>query len=233
VIPAPAALSVVMVGATGAVGGHAARALAALPQLARLTLLGRRAIEDLRGPAITQHVVDVLDPASYAGLLPGHDAAICAMGVGQPAKLSPEEFSRIERTGMVDFASACKRAGVSHFELLASLGADARSRMFYLRTKGQTEDDIRALGFARTSFFHPSMILTPRNRYGFAQAVVLRLWPLLNPLLVGPLRKARGIRVEQLGRAMAANLLTAGPAREVLTWDDFVALAPPRLDTGR
>ncbi|MGP1682537.1 MAG: hypothetical protein ACTS8S_09455 [Giesbergeria sp.] len=54
------------------------------------------------------------------------------------------------------------------------------------------------------------MILTPTNRFGFSQALTLTFWPMLMPALVGSWRKYRGIRVETLGSAMAANLVTSG-----------------------
>jgi hypothetical protein len=38
--------------------------------------------------------------------------------VGEPSKLSREQFTRIDKQTVLDFAAACKRAGVSHFELL-------------------------------------------------------------------------------------------------------------------
>jgi hypothetical protein len=70
------------------------------------------------------------------------------------------------------------------------------------------------------------MILTPTNRYGISQAMILMLWPTLNPLLPGSSRKYRGIRVETLGAAMANNLLTSGPSVEILQWDQFIELVP-------
>src|SRR5215218_3210558 len=166
----PSSKSVVMLGATGAVGNHTARTLAGLPELTRLSLLGRRPVEGLAGGAIEQHVIDILAPSSYRDLLAGHDTAICTLGVGEPSKMSTAEFVRIDRDAVLDFASACKQAGVRHFELLSSAGASSTSALFYLRTKGQLEEGLKALGFERLSLFQPSMILTPTNRYGLLQA---------------------------------------------------------------
>lgn len=52
----------------------------------------------------------------------------------------------------------------------------------------------------------------------------LRVWPLLTPILFGGLRKYRGISVEQLGKALAINILSNGVGVEMLSWDDFVAI---------
>jgi uncharacterized protein YbjT (DUF2867 family) len=220
-------LSVVMMGASGAVGGEVVNALAEMPAIGRITLLGRRAIAVPATKAqVDQQVIELGDAATYRGLLAGHHAAICTLGVGQPSKVTPEEFIKIDKTAVLSFATECKAAGVVHFELLGAVGAAAASRSRYLRTKGELVDELRALQFTRLSIFQPSMILTPRNRYGVAQAILLKVWPKLDFLLRGGWRKYRGVRVEQLGCAMAKNLLGDGADVELLHYDDFRQLAP-------
>jgi uncharacterized protein YbjT (DUF2867 family) len=218
-------LRVVMIGATGAVGQQVVAALRNNAALEQLTVLGRRPLPDVASPAIAQHVVDVLNPSTYQHLLSGHQAAVCTLGVGQPSAVSEAEFVRVDKDAVLAFATACKQAGIMHFELLGSVTADAQSRSLYLRTKGELCDALVALSFERLSIFAPSMILTPTNRYGFGQGLILAVWPKLNPLLRGAWRKYRGIAVETLGAAMAANLFAGGTGVEHLHWQDFVALA--------
>ncbi len=55
------------------------------------------------------------------------------------------------------------------------------------------------------------MLLTPQNRYGAQQAVILSVWPRLDWMLAGPLRRYRGIRVEDLGRAITMNAARDAP----------------------
>ncbi len=213
--------SVVMIGATGAVGRHAATTLIAMPDVERLTLLGRRPLDVPADPRVHQHVVDLRDVATYRDHLTDHAAAICTLGVGEPSKVTREHFVQIDRDVPLAFAAACKAAGVSQFSLLSSVGVGATSRSFFLRTKGELEDGLRALDFERLSLFHPSMILTPTNRYGWQQAVTLAVWPRISPLLAGPLRKFRGVRVEQLGQAIARSIRRPRNGVEILEWDDF------------
>ncbi len=104
---------------------------------------------------------------------------------------------------------------MKHFSLMTSVGADAKSRFEYIEMKGTLEEQVKALQFQRTSFFQPSMILTPQNRYGVTQALTLAIWPKINWALVGGLRRLRGIKVEDLGRAMALNAARAGRGRDV------------------
>jgi uncharacterized protein YbjT (DUF2867 family) len=220
-------LSVVMLGASGAVGGQVVNTLLAMPEITRLTLLGRREIAlpvSAKASIVQQHVIDIDATDAWKSLVEAHDCAICTLGVGQPSKMSKAEFVHIDRDVVIAFATICRQAGVRHFELLGSAGADSRSKSFYLRTKGELRDALVALDFERLSVFQPSMILTPTNRYGLSQALTLALWPSLSKLMIGPMRKFRGIRVETLGAAMARNLLTTGRGAETLHRDEFMQL---------
>jgi uncharacterized protein YbjT (DUF2867 family) len=196
------------------------------PAFETVTTVGRRPADVADGQAppgkLAQHVIDLAAPDSYRALIAGHTAAICTLGVGQPSKSSREEVWRVEIDYVLSFPQACKDAGVRHFSLMTSVGSDARSRSYYLRLKGTQEERVAALGFERTSLFRPSMLITPQNRYGASQAVVLAVWPKLDWLLAGPLRRFRAIRVEDLGRAIAINAARdAPPGVEILEWGEF------------
>jgi uncharacterized protein YbjT (DUF2867 family) len=221
----PLPFQIVMLGATGAVGGHVVRTLQTTPQVEKLTLLNRRDVPALAGTNTTQYAVDVMHADSYAPHLVGHNAAVCTLGVGQPSKISKEEFVRVDRDAVIAFATACKDAGVAHFSILSSVGADAKSRSLYLRTKGELNEALTALKFERLSVFQPSMILTPSNRYGLSQAVLLKVWPLLDPIFLGRFKKFRGIDVGALGTAIAHNVLRTGSGSETLQWPEIQALA--------
>lgn len=226
--------SVVMMGATGAVGSQVVQVLKQMDTVERVALLGRRAADGVLGEKFMQHVVDVLDRATYAPFLAGHTTAICTLGVGQPSKVTKDEFLKIDRDAVVDFAAACRDAGIRHFQLLSSVGADPESASFYLRGKGELEQSLKAMQFEQLSLFHPSMILTPQNRYGPLQGLTLIVWPWLRPLLSGPLRKFRGIKVDLLGRAIALNTDWNKPGVQTLEWDEILSVpnvGSPENDT--
>ena len=220
-----APLAIVMIGATGAVGSSVVASLMKSGNLERLTLLGRKQFAGVSGEGSQQHMVDLFEPSSYRHLLAGHRVAICTLGVGQPSKVSRDEFVRVDKLVVLEFAAESKKAGVEHFVLLSSVDSNARSKSFYLRVKGELEDGLAALRFARLSVFHPSMILTPANRYGLLQGIMLQVWPLLKYALSGPLRKYRGIEVDILGRSMARNACSQGSGREDFQWDEIVAMS--------
>jgi uncharacterized protein YbjT (DUF2867 family) len=168
--------------------------------------------------------VDVLDAGRYERFLPGHGVAFCTLGIGEPSKVSKDEFRRVDLDGTAAFAAACKRQGVTHFSLLTAVGANPRSRIYYTWLKGQVEERAKAEGFPRASFFRPSMLVTPTNRFGFTQGVMLAVFPFIDPLLVGPLSRFHSITVSDLGKAMVRHAERPGAGVEVLEWKEFQAV---------
>lgn len=219
----------VLIGATGAVGGHVLDAALRSPVYAGVTTLGRRPADtaaDAPTDKLTQHVVDVGEAASYRHLLPGHTDAISTLGVGEPSRMAFEDVWRIDVDYVVGFARACRDAGVERFSLMTSVGSDVASANKFLRLKGTLEARVRELGFPRLSLVRPSMILTPTNRYGVLSGIALTVWPGLHWAMQGRLRAFRGIRVDDLGRAIALDsargALTDGA--RVLAWDELQAV---------
>jgi uncharacterized protein YbjT (DUF2867 family) len=223
--------SIVMMGATGAVGRECLKTLLEKNNITRISLLGRRAVENINNDHVEQYEINIFKPATYDHLLAGHNVAICTLGVGEPSKISREEFIKIDKTAVLDFAKACKKAGINHFELLSSVSINAKSSQYYLRIKGELVEELKALNFDRLSIFQPSMILTPTNRYGLSQAIVLTVWPLISPMFLGNLNQFKGVKVEQLGKAIAENIFTEGSGLEYLKWADFQSLSSEKQVT--
>lgn len=214
-------VSVIMLGATGAVGGECLESLLQNKIANKITLLGRRDVEGISQNYVVQHKADIFNTDSYREHVKGHEVAICTLGVGEPSKMNKEDFIKIDKTAVLEFAKICKSEGVKHFELLSSVGINAKSSSFYLRTKGELVEELNALGFDRLSIFQPSMIITPSNRYGFSQALTLALWPIIDKLFFAGLKKYKGIQVKRLGAAIANNITKPGSGYEALTWGDF------------
>lgn len=218
-------MKAVVLGSTGAVGTALTRELLANPRVEGVTLVVRRPHPEplVSGTAkVSQVVADPFQVSSYLEKLAGHDVAFSTFGVGEPSKVSKEEFVQVDLEAVRAFAKACRESGVAHFSSLGAIGASRDSRIFYLRIKGQLEQALIDLKFERVSLFRPCMILTPANRYGLAQGILLKVYPKVDRLFVGSLDKYRGVRVEDLGRSMARNAMQpAQGSVEFLEWRDF------------
>jgi uncharacterized protein YbjT (DUF2867 family) len=217
----------VVIGATGAVGGALVAELLAAPACTQVSALTRRSVDTFSSlPGRDKLRLEVIDlreiEAATRQAANGYELAFCTMGIGQPRKVSDEEFWRVDVEYAGAFARGAAAAGVRHISLLSSVGANAASGNRYLRVKGASEQAVIAAGFARTSIFRPSLLVTPELRYGLQDRVTQAFFPWISPLLPGRFHQ---IRVEDLGRAMRINGERCGPAGvEILHYPEFTAL---------
>ena len=216
--------SIIFLGASGAVGSITLQKILSFSNVDKVLSLGRRALDTVNITKLDQKIINVSDPDTYKNFILGFDTAICTLGVGESSKVSKDHFLKIDKKAVLDFAIVCKLNGVKHFQLLSSVGANSSSKSFYLKTKGELNDSLRELNFERLSLFQPSMILTPKNRYGFSQAIILKVWPKLDFIFQGKAKKYRGIKVEELGKAIAKNTLKEGNGTEILHYNEFKKL---------
>ena len=132
------------------------------------------------------------------------DEVFIALGTTRKHTPDRTEYYRIDHDYPVAAARAAQALGARSVFLVSSVGADPASRVFYVRTKGEMERDILALGYDRTHIFRPSMILGNRQEPRPLEHVLGRAWALLDPLLMGSLDRYKGIRGEDIARAMGA-----------------------------
>lgn len=189
-----------IVGATGLVGGFLLRQLLAAPEYDRVISLGRRSL-DLAHPKLTQVTADFAALEKATADLHCDDA-FCCLGTTIKKAGSQAAFRAVDHVAVLAFAWAARRNGAQRFFVVSSLGANARSRVFYNRVKGETEEALEVLAFKTLAIFRPSLLLGPRpeTRLGERAGEVI-MW-LAEPLLLGGLRQYRAIQAEVVARAM-------------------------------
>jgi uncharacterized protein YbjT (DUF2867 family) len=205
----PAVRSALLAGATGLVG-HALAGLWPGPQ--PLHLLVRRDVP-ARGPGQRVHVVD------FAALppLPRAEWALCCLGTTIKAAGSEAAFRAVDHDAVLAFARAAVAAGVTHFAVVSALGADARSRNFYSRTKGEMESALPGLGFRCVVVARPSLLAG--DRAGLGQPA--RTGEALALAVARPLARLipkawRPIEAATVARALVRGLAAAAPGVTVL-----------------
>jgi uncharacterized protein YbjT (DUF2867 family) len=171
----------VIVGATGMVGGQALRYALEHPEVECVTSIGRRKT-GLSNPRLSEVLhPDFADCSALAPVLTGQDAAIFCLGtytgVVTDAKLRSitvdytVEFARVLRASSPDAA----------FSFLSGNGADptGRSRMAFARYKGEAEKALVATGFPRVYIFRPAYIypVEPRKEPNLSYRVMRWIYP--------------------------------------------------------
>lgn len=98
--------------------------------------------------------------------LPACDDVFVALGTTIKVAGSEAAFRRVDYDYVVDVARAGLRAGATRLAVVSSLGADAASRVFYNRVKGEMQDTVSALGYESVVIAQPSLLLGDREALG-------------------------------------------------------------------
>lgn len=186
-------------GASGLVGGFLLDGLLEAPHYRQVISLGRRALPK-EHPKLVQLTVDFARLEEES--LPSAEEAFCCLGTTIKKAGGQQAFRAVDHDAVLAFASAAKKAGVQRFLVVTALGADARSRVFYNRVKGEAEQALQSLGFESLVILRPSLLLGERaeSRPGERAAIVASrvLGPLLRPF------GSRPIEARTVARAMTA-----------------------------
>jgi len=108
-------------------------------------------------PKLEEHVIDFNQTESWAPFVQG-DVLFSALGTTLKTAKTKENQYRVDFTYQHEFAKAAVANGVQSYILVSSMGANARSFVFYSRIKGELEDAIALLNFKSSMIFRPSIL---------------------------------------------------------------------------
>ena len=153
--------TVIVAGATGLVGHEILERLLADPTVAAVHSLGRRR-PPLQHPKLAALVVD------FAALpaLPRADEVYLALGTTIKVAGSQAAFRAVDHDANLAVAQAALAAGASKAGLVSAMGADARSKVFYSRVKGELEDELARMPFEGLVIARPSLLVGNRDALG-------------------------------------------------------------------
>jgi uncharacterized protein YbjT (DUF2867 family) len=154
--------SVALFGATGLVGKECLRLLEHEPTVERVAVFVRRALPTPPASKVTVHVIDFEQPDTWREQL-AVDQVFCALGTTIKQAGSQLAFRRVDYHYPLEIARLAVGQGAKHFLLVSALGANAHSRIFYSRVKGELEDKVMALPFRSVTIVRPSLLVGERK----------------------------------------------------------------------
>jgi len=148
--------------------------------------------------------------ASLARLMGGVDTVLCAIGTtiaqaGSEAAFRAVDFEIVSRA-----AREARRAKVARFALVSAVGANANSKIFYNRVKGEAEAAVIEQGFPHTLILRPSLLLGDRSDQATrpGERIAQSFAPAFSWLMRGDLARYRPIPARDVARAMVNTVLT-------------------------
>jgi uncharacterized protein YbjT (DUF2867 family) len=220
----------VIVGATGMVGGYALRYALGHPAVGRVTAISRRTL-GISHPKLKEVLHrDFADCSALAEPLSGQDASVFCLGT-YTGSVPDAELRKITVDYTIEFARVLHGSSPqAAFSFLSGNGADqtGRSRLPFARYKGEAENALLAAGFPRVYIFRPAYIypVEPRKEPNFSYRLLRAIYPVFRVLF-----RNQVIPADHLARAMVDVVLqeTGERARVVLENRDIRAIAERRL----
>jgi len=223
-------IHLVIVGATGMVGGYALRYALDHAAVGSVISVGRRKL-GISHPKLKELLHNnFADCSALANALSGQDAAVYCLGT-YTGSVSDAELRAITADYTIEFARVLRGSSPnSAFSFLSGNGADptGRSRLAFARYKGQAEKALLAAGFPRVYLFRPAYIypVEPRKEPNFSYRMLRAVYPVFQVLF-----PSQVIRADDLARAMVDVVLRQTQEREGLVFENRDIRAMVRSQT--
>ncbi len=195
-----------ILGATGLVGQALVQQLLTDSRYSRVICLLRRpmpaAVFDDPDRKLQPMVIDFGQLQDYQGYF-NVNHVYCCLGTtlkqaGSKAAFRKVDFEYIHIAAQLTRAQRC-----DSFVWISSVGANARSKNFYLRVKGELENAIMRMPQLRhATAIRPSLLLGARNSSRPLEELGQKLAPVLRKVLVGRLRKYRPAYASEVAAKM-------------------------------
>ncbi len=197
---------ILVTGASGYLGSHILKRLAAAGKPARALVRSRAWAEAegrLAGLNIEWVEGDVTRPETLSEAVKGVETVI------HTAAIAIEKGSRTYETiiyrGTVNIVDAAKAAGVKRFVNICQLGADSKLPYRFLASKGKAQEYVAASGLAWTAFW-PSVVWGPEDEFANTFAKLAPLSPLIYPIIGDGQAKFQSVWVDDVVTAVVKSL---------------------------
>ena len=209
-------MKVLIIGATGTTGKDLVTQLLADDTYSEVHCFVRKPLA-LSHPKLHAHVVNFDTPEVWADLLQG-DVAFSCLGTTLAVAGSKEAQWRVDYDYQYAFAQQCKANGVPTFVLVSAAMANAQSKVFYNRMKGQLEDAVKALDFPSLLIFQPSILIRSNSDRG-AENFSVKAIHFLNK--IGLFKRYRPMPTNVLAQRMRREVATATEGVHTFTLDEI------------
>lgn len=185
-------------------------------------LVGRALVAQLR--ATHPHDTLVLPTRNdlarelYASIVP--DVVMCCLGTTIKQAGSQQAFRDVDHHLVIRHARDMRARGAKHVVVISAVGADASSRIFYSRVKGDMECELATLGYPSVTILRPSLLLGKRTPSRPKEVALEWFFTALGPLIPNAWC---GVHDHQVAHAMIDAMHNPRPGVRVITNAEMVS----------
>ncbi|WP_342471353.1 NAD(P)H-binding protein [Metasolibacillus sp. FSL H7-0170] len=191
--------SAIVVGATGLVGSELVKQLCESDEYVAVTVIARRALNYSHPKLVVK--VRAFEELAESDMEFAHEI-FCCLGTTIKKAGSREVFEKIDVEYPVQIAALAKNRGIQHMLVISAMGANEKSFAYYNRVKGKMEKELIEIELPQLSIIRPSLLVGNRSEFRLGEKIGEAALAVLNPILIGPLKKYRSIAAKQVALAM-------------------------------
>ncbi|UZE94713.1 NAD(P)H-binding protein [Alkalimarinus alittae] len=189
-----------IVGATGLIGGYCVRQALASDLYSEVIVLGRRKL-NLAHSRLIQIVGDLSDSGALLKDYSVNDV-YCCLGTTIKKAKTKSAFKKVDLEYPLSIARIMREQGADHFCVVSAAGANANSRFFYNRVKGELEKALGSLEYPFLTIMRPSLLTGDRGEYRLGESVSNAVGAFIKPLMKGVLLEVSPVEAERVARVM-------------------------------
>ncbi|MCF8273034.1 MAG: NAD(P)H-binding protein [Flavobacteriaceae bacterium] len=194
------AKTAIIIGATGLTGSLLLQRLLDDDRYQTIKLFSRNSC-NINHSKIEEHLIDLFELEKHQDLF-NADEVFCCIGTTKAKTPDESTYLKIDYEIPVNLARICAKNRIDTFVVISALGANKKSKLFYNRTKGRMEEDVLRQKIKNTYILQPSLITGNRSEIRFAEKVAKIFMAVLNPFLIGNLKKYQSIHAKNIVNTM-------------------------------
>ena len=192
--------SAIILGATGLTGSLLLNKLIADDSYSSIKLFSRKASGNT-SPKVEEFIGDIIQLEHFKNEFTA-DVMFCCIGTTSAKTKDRTVYKAIDYGIPHKAAKMARENKIPTFMVISAMGANARSKIFYNRTKGEMEQAVLYQKIPNTYILRPSLILGQRNEKRFGESLGAVVLKISNVLLIGNLKKYRAIDADCIADAM-------------------------------
>jgi len=207
-----------LLGCTGLVGNEILTQLLLDRDFDKVIVLVRQPLP-FTHPKLEERLVDFQNPSEFEHAMQGADVIFSSVGTTQrKVKGDAAAYRKVDEWIPTKAAEFGAKWGAKSFLLVSAIGADAQSKNFYLKLKGDVETQIKKSGIPSIFIFQPSLLLGNRREFRLGERMAQWIFPIFRWLTPS---KYRAVEAKDLAKAMVHYSKTHNIGHFTLTFADF------------
>lgn len=208
----------IILGATGLTGGILLNKLITDTNYSKIKLFSRNSV-DVNSEKIEEFIIDVLQlEKSTKDFIA--DEVFCCIGTTAAKTKDKKLYKAIDYGIPVTSAKIAKQNSINTFIVMSSMGADAKSAVFYNKIKGEMENDVLQQNIKNTYILRPSLIGGNRQENRVGERIGKGIMKILNPMMIGDFKKYKMIHPEKIASCMHILAVT-NPKSAIFSSDEI------------